>query len=43
MKQKGSFIEKNISRKHQLIDDYTTEAKSKNLIWAFAKLDITEA
>ena len=43
MKQNGSFIEKNISRKHQLIDDYTTEAKTKNLIWAFAKLDITKA
>ena len=43
MKQNGSFIEKNISRKHQLIDDYTTEAKSKNLIWAFTKLEITKA
>ena len=43
MEKKGSFIEKNISRKHQLIDDYTTEAKTKNLIWAFTELDITGA
>ncbi len=43
MKQKGSYIEKNISKKQQLIDDYTTEAKSKNLIWAFTEMDITEA
>jgi len=43
MKQKRSYIEKNISRKQQLIDDYTTEAKSKNLIWAFTEMDITEA
>ncbi len=43
MKQNGSLIEKKISRKHQLIDDYTTEAKSKNLIWAFTKLEITKA
>ena len=43
MKQEGSYIEKNISKKQQLIDDYTTEAKSKNLIWAFTEMDITEA
>jgi len=43
MKQNDSNIEKKISRKHQLIDDYTTEAKSKNLIWAFTKLEITKA
>lgn len=43
MKQKGSYIEKKISRKQQLIDDYTTEAKSKNLIWAFTSMDITQA
>ena len=43
MKQKGSYIEKNISKKQRLIDDYTTEAKSKNLIWAFTEMDITEA
>ncbi len=43
MKQKGSYIEKKISRKQQLIDDYTTEAKSKNLIWAFTGMDITQA
>ena len=43
MKQNGLFIEKNISRKQQLIDDYTTEAKSKNLIWAFTEMDITQA
>ncbi|MCF2141771.1 MAG: 2-oxo acid dehydrogenase subunit E2 [Candidatus Lokiarchaeota archaeon] len=32
---------KPISRSHQLIDDYTTEAKSKNLIWATTECDIT--
>ncbi|QEE15659.1 2-oxo acid dehydrogenase subunit E2 [Promethearchaeum syntrophicum] len=43
MKKNISFIEKNISRNQRLIDDYTTEAKSKNLIWAFTEMDITEA
>ena len=37
------FTIKNISRMSQLIDDYTTEAKSKNIIWGFAELDITKA
>jgi pyruvate/2-oxoglutarate dehydrogenase complex dihydrolipoamide acyltransferase (E2) component len=31
-----------ISRKHQLIDDYTTVAKSRNIIWGATKVDITE-
>lgn len=33
---------KPISRKIQLIDDYTSEAKSKNLTWAVTEADITE-
>ncbi|MHA1673029.1 MAG: 2-oxo acid dehydrogenase subunit E2 [Promethearchaeota archaeon] len=32
---------KKISRTHQLIDDYTTESKSKNLIWGITESDIT--
>ncbi|MHA1720350.1 MAG: 2-oxo acid dehydrogenase subunit E2 [Promethearchaeota archaeon] len=43
MKQNGSYTERKISRMHQVIDDYTTESKSKNLIWAFTEADITEA
>ncbi len=31
-----------IPRKIQLIDDYTTEAKAKNLIWAVTECDITD-
>lgn len=41
-KQKLSGVTvKPISRAHQLIDDYTTEAKKKNLIWATTECDIT--
>ena len=36
----GVKIQK-ISKTLQLIDDYTTEAKSKNLIWATTECDIT--
>ncbi len=39
-KLEGVTIKK-ISRTLQLIDDYTTEAKSKNLIWAITESDIT--
>ncbi len=37
------FTIKKISRMGQTIDDYTTEAKSKNIIWGFAELDVTKA
>ncbi len=43
MEQNHSFTVKKISRMAQSIDDYTTEAKSKNLIWAFAEYDVTQA
>lgn len=33
---------KPIPRKIQLIDDYTTEAKAKNLIWAVTEADISQ-
>ncbi|MHA1776567.1 MAG: 2-oxo acid dehydrogenase subunit E2 [Promethearchaeota archaeon] len=32
---------KPISRAHQFIDDYTTESKKKNIIWATTECDIT--
>ena len=34
---------KKISPMAKVIDDYTTEAKSKNTIWAFGAADITQA
>jgi len=37
------FTIKKISPMAKVIDDYTTEAKSKNTIWAFGAADITKA
>ena len=33
---------RSISRKAQLIDDYTTVSKSNNIIWAVSQVDVTE-
>jgi pyruvate/2-oxoglutarate dehydrogenase complex dihydrolipoamide acyltransferase (E2) component len=40
-KQPEGVTIRRISKTLQLIDDYTTEAKSKNLIWATTECDIT--
>ncbi|MHA1745213.1 MAG: 2-oxo acid dehydrogenase subunit E2 [Promethearchaeota archaeon] len=38
----GTFQIKPISRMAQTIDDYTSESKKKNLIWATTEMDISE-
>lgn len=43
MKESGNYTVKKLSPMAKVIDDYTTEARSKNTIWAFGAGDITEA
>lgn len=41
MKEKGNYTVKKLSPMAKVIDDYTTEARSKNTIWAYGAADIT--
>jgi len=43
MKESGKYTVKKLSPMAKVIDDYTTEARRKNTIWAFGAADITEA
>ncbi len=43
MKESGNYIVKKLSPMAKVIDDYTTEARRVNTIWAFGAGDITEA